>query len=261
MHDAAMGPQIAIQAAECCFWVSVPGLSSVLIADSAIYPMVLSHLPFTKRGLIQNYVGDAREHLEKFAQSPSYSKLASMDKLFISANSLLRDSMELARLVVKSGFRPTFLVAMWRGGAPIGIAVQEVLEYHSIHTDHIAIRTSSYTGIDQQNKTVRVHAVDYLVSRLSAEDELLLVDDVFDSGRSVEAVVMELKQRCRRNWPMKWRIATVYYKSTRNRSALVPDYYVLDTDKWLVFPHELIGLTPDEILEHKPVEANFFEKP
>jgi hypoxanthine phosphoribosyltransferase len=182
-----------------------------------------------------------------------------MDKLFISANSLLHDSMELARLVVSSGFRPTFLVAMWRGGAPIGIAVQEVLEYHSIHADHIAIRTSSYTGIDQQSKTVRVHAVDYLVSRLSAEDELLLVDDVFDSGRSLEAVITELKRRCKRNFPERMRIATVYYKSSRNRSALVPDYYVLDTDKWLVFPHEIVGLTREEILEHKPVGANFFD--
>ena len=169
--------------------------------------------------------------------------------------------MELARLVVRSGFRPTFLVAMWRGGAPIGIAVQEVLEYHSILTDHIAIRTSSYTGIDQQSKTVRVHAIDYLVSRLTAEDELLLVDDVFDSGRSLEAVVTELKLRCRRNWPERWRIATVYYKSKRNRSSLMPDYFVLDTDKWLVFPHELIGLTREEILAHKPVGPEFLEKP
>jgi uncharacterized protein len=182
-----------------------------------------------------------------------------VDKLFISADSLLRDSMELARRVVKSGFRPTFLVAMWRGGAPIGIAVQEVLEYHSIPTDHIAIRTSSYTDIDVQNKTVRVHAIDYLVSRLTAEDELLLVDDVFDSGRSLEAVINVLKERCRRNWPERWRIATVYYKSKRNRSSLLPDYYVLDTDKWLVFPHELIGLTREEILEHKPVGHDFFE--
>jgi hypoxanthine phosphoribosyltransferase len=169
--------------------------------------------------------------------------------------------MELARLVVSSGFRPTFLVAMWRGGAPIGIAVQEVLEYHAIHADHIAIRTSSYTGINNQSKTVRVHAVDYLVSRISADDEVLLVDDVFDSGRSIEAVVRALKQRCRRNWPEKFRVATVYYKSSRNRSALVPDYYVLDTDKWLVFPHELVGLTREEILEHKPVGPNFFDKP
>jgi hypoxanthine phosphoribosyltransferase len=184
-----------------------------------------------------------------------------MEKLFISADSLLRDSMELARRVVASGFRPTFLVAMWRGGAPIGIAVQEVLEYYSIEVDHIAIRTSSYLGIDQQAKTVRVHAIDYLVSRLTAEDQLLLVDDVFDSGRSLEAAISELKTRCRRNFPEQCRIATVYYKSSRNRSSLVPDFYVLDTDRWLVFPHELVGLTKEEILEHKPVTANFFDQP
>jgi len=182
-----------------------------------------------------------------------------VDKLFISADSLLRDSMELARRIVSSGFRPTFLVALWRGGAPIGIAIQEVLEYHSIHADHIAIRTSSYTGIDNQSKTVRVHAVDYLVSRLSAEDELLLVDDVFDSGRSLEAAIGALKKRCKRNFPEKVRIATVYYKPSRNRSNLVPDYYVMATDQWLVFPHELRGLTQEEILEHKPLSKNFFD--
>jgi len=182
-----------------------------------------------------------------------------MDKLFISADSLLRDSMELARLIVHSGFRPTFLVAMWRGGAPIGITVQEVLEYHAIHADHIAIRTSSYTGVANQSKTVRVHALDYLVSRLSAEDELLLVDDVFDSGRSLEAVLAELKRRCRRNLPEKIRIATAYYKPARNRSALIPDYYVRATEHWLVFPHEIQGLTREEILEHKPVGKDFLD--
>jgi uncharacterized protein len=182
-----------------------------------------------------------------------------MEKLFISADSLLRDSMELARLIVRSGLRPTYLVAMWRGGSPIGIAVQEVLEYHAIEVDHIAIRTSSYLGIDQQSKTVRVHAVDYLVSRLSAEDQLLLIDDVFDSGRSLEAVIAELKRRCRRNLPGIIRIATVYYKPARNRSKLVPDYYVKANDNWLVFPHEIVGLTREEILEHKPVAQNFFD--
>src|SRR6202522_4882143 len=112
-----------------------------------------------------------------------------MDKLFVSANSLLKDSIELARMIVSSGFRPTFLVAMWRGGAPIGITVQEVLEYHGIHADHIPIRTSSYTGIDQQSKTVRVHATDYLVSRVAAIDELLICEDVIDSARTLEGVI------------------------------------------------------------------------
>ena len=182
------------------------------------------------------------------------------EKVFISADSLLRDSMELAMRIVRSGFKPTFLVGIWRGGAPIGIAVQETLEYHGIHADHIAIRTSSYTGIDQQSKAVRVHALDYLVSRLSYEDELLIIDDVFDSGRSLEAVIEELKRRCRRNLPDKIRIATVYYKPERNRSSLVPDYYVRATNNWLVFPHEVQGLSREEILENKPVDASFFDK-
>jgi uncharacterized protein len=160
-------------------------------------------------------------------------------KSFISAESLLRDSLDLGMQIVRSRFKPSFLVALWRGGAPIGITVQEVLEYHGVECDHIAIRTSSYGGIDQQAKTVRVHALDYLVSRLTFEDRLLIIDDVFDSGRSLEAVLQELTHRCRRNLPEHIRIATVYYKPSRNISALKPDFFVRTIDQWLVFPHEL----------------------
>jgi uncharacterized protein len=181
-----------------------------------------------------------------------------MKKTFISADSLLRDSLELGVQIVRSGFRPTFLVAIWRGGAPIGITVQEVLEYHGVECEHLSIRTSSYTGIDQRAKTVRVHAIDYLVSRLSAEDRLLLIDDVFDSGLSLEAVMQELKKRCRRNLPENIRTATVYFKPSRNRTSLLPDYFVRSTDEWLVFPHEMQGLTRDEILRLKPVDESFF---
>lgn len=181
-----------------------------------------------------------------------------LDKFFISANSLLRDSIELGLKVVRSGFNPTFLVGIWRGGAPIGIAVQEILEYNGIECDHVSIRTSSYTGIDQRNRTVRVHAIDYLVSSLNAEDHLLLIDDVFDSGRSLEAVIAELRRRCRRYTPEQIRVATVYYKPARNRSNLIPDFYVRSTDQWLVFPHEVSGLTREEILANKPVDESFF---
>ena len=182
-----------------------------------------------------------------------------MEKIYIHAEDLLRDALELGMRVVRSGFRPTFLVGIWRGGAPIGITVQEVLEFHGHECYHLAIRTSSYTGIDQQAKTVRVHAIDYLVSRLTAEDRLLLIDDVFDSGLSLEAVLSELRRRCRRNMPQQVRIATAYFKPSRNRSSLLPDFYVRSTDEWLVFPHEMQGLTREEILAHKPVDASFFD--
>ena len=184
---------------------------------------------------------------------------ATPEKVFVSSESLLSDSIELAMRIVRSGFRPTFLVALWRGGAPVGIAVQEVLEYHGIHVDHIAIRTSSYTGIDQQAKVVRVHAMNYLISRLSFADQLLIIDDVFDSGRSLEAVMAELRRRCRRNLAGEIRIATVYYKPERNRSSLRPDYHIHSTNSWLIFPHELHGLTRQEILKNKPVSESFFD--
>lgn len=186
------------------------------------------------------------------------STAAAIQKEFISADSLLRDSLQLGMQIARSGFKPTFLVGIWRGGAPIGIAVQEVLEFHGLSCDHLAIRTSSYTGIDQQSAKVRVHAVDYLVSRLTAEDNLLLIDDIFDSGRSLEAVLNELQRRCRRNFPENVRVATVYFKPTRNKTKLKPDFYVRATDEWLVFPHELKGLTREEILAHKPVGEDFF---
>jgi hypoxanthine phosphoribosyltransferase len=182
-----------------------------------------------------------------------------IEKVFVSAESLLRDSLELGLQVMRSGFNPSFLVGIWRGGAPIGICVQEVLEYNGVDCDHIAIRTSSYQGVDNPARAVRVHAIDYLVSRLTFEDRLLLIDDVFDSGRSLEAVIAELRKRCRRNLPEHIRIATVYYKPSRNRSSLSPDYYVRSTDQWLVFPHELQGLTREEILAHKPIDESFFD--
>ena len=193
-------------------------------------------------------------------RNPDPKSAIKITKEFISADSLLRDSFDLAMQIVRSGFRPTFLVGVWRGGAPIGIAVQEVLEFHGIECDHLAIRTSSYTGIDQTASKVRVHAVDYLVSRLTAEDNLLLIDDVFDSGRSLEAAIGELSRRCRRNMPANVRIATVYYKPSRNKTSIVPDFYVRATDEWLVFPHELRGLSPEEILANKPLDESFFKR-
>ena len=68
-----------------------------------------------------------------------------------------------------------------------------------------------------------------------------------------------LVARCRRNLPGLIRIATAYYEPARNRTALAPDYFVRQTESWLVFPHEVQGLIREEILTHKPVDASFFD--
>lgn len=171
-------------------------------------------------------------------------------KTYLNAEDLLRDSFQLAINILKSDFRPNFIVGVWRGGTPIGIAVQELLDYYGVESDHIAIRTSSYIGMQQQ-KTVKVHGLEYIIENINAEDSLLIVDDVFDSGRSIEAVMRDLNLKCRKNMPEDVRIATVYYKPTRNKTSLKPDFYCRETDEWLVFPHELKDLSIEEIEQNK----------
>lgn len=175
------------------------------------------------------------------------------EKQYLTAQSLLEDSYELARKVLDSNFEPTFIVAIWRGGAPIGIAVQEFLAVHGIKSDHIAIRTSSYAaGIDQQQREVRVHSINYLVNNIQSHDKLLFVDDVFDTGRSIEAIINELKKQTRLNMPEDIRVAVPYYKPTRNVTDRVPDYYIHETSAWLKYPHSLEGLSANEIAEQRP---------
>jgi len=174
------------------------------------------------------------------------------DKIYIDAQQLLEDSFALAAKVYRSGFRPTFIVAIWRGGAPIGIAMQELLAYRGIHTDHIAIRTSSYHSIDKQASEVQVFSLSYLIKKMSADDALLIVDDVYDTGRSIEAVIDRLKVLLRRNIPADIRVAVPYYKPSRNKTDRVPDYYLHETDQWLKFPHSLEGLNAEDVARHRP---------
>lgn len=170
-----------------------------------------------------------------------------MQKTFITAQSLLEDSFRLASQVFEDGFRPQFIIGIWRGGAPIGIAVQEFFEFKNTPTDHIAVRTSSYYGIDKQSKEIRVHGLHYLIENANADDAILIVDDVFDSGRSVDALIKQIKAQMRLNMPHDVRIACPWYKPKNNKTDITPDYYVRESDEWLVFPHELAGLTEEEI--------------
>jgi hypoxanthine phosphoribosyltransferase len=180
-----------------------------------------------------------------------WGRTTPMDKIFITASELLQDSFRLAAQIHASGFRPDFIIGIWRGGAPVGIAIQEYFEYVGVRPDHIAVRTSAYVGIGERSKTIRVHGLHYIVDEANAGSSLLVVDDVFDSGHSIEALLAELADKTRLNMPREVRIATPWYKPRNNRTKLLPDYYLHETDAWLVFPHELAGLSFEEIRQGK----------
>jgi hypothetical protein len=54
--------------------------------------------------------------------------------------------------------------------------------------------------------------------------------------------------------PASVKVACPWYKPSRNMTDITPDFYVHATDKWLVFPHEMQGLTLEEIREGKGPE-------
>lgn len=181
-----------------------------------------------------------------------------MKKEYITADQLLTDSIELALQIIDSGFKPDLIVGIWRGGTPVGISVQEVLAYVGINSDHIAIRTSSYTGIGRRTK-VTVHGLEYLERHLSPGEKLLLVDDVFDSGQSIEGVIRELNELYQDKMP-DFRIATPFNKPANNETGRKPDYFLYETADWLVFPHELLGLSDSEIIKEKPLPSDLKER-
>ncbi len=173
-------------------------------------------------------------------------------KHYITPDSLRSDSYKLAMNCVLDGFKPDIMVALWRGGAPVGCYMHEYfkLVFPTGNTvDHIAIRTSRYTGIDttHEGTEVQVHQLGYLEDRLNSESKVLLVDDVFDTGISMTAVFNQLAQRLGPKMPKDIRVATVYYKPTRNQTTRVPNYYINETTQWIVFPHELEGMSLEEI--------------
>lgn len=183
-----------------------------------------------------------------------------MNERFIAADDLLRDSFQLAANIHEAGFEPDFLVGLWRGGSAVGIAVQEGLDYFGVKTDHIAIRTSytgarSYSQMVSKGDSIRVHGLQYLLENLCSHHSMLIIDDVYSTGSSVTAVINQLTRKTRRNLPHDIRIGTVWYRPSE-KTLRTPDYFVHETDDWLVLPYELSGFSVDELQKNRPEMAD-----
>ena len=187
-----------------------------------------------------------------------------MKERFIAANDLLQDSFQLAANIYEAGFKPDFLVGLWRGGSAVGIAVQEGLDYFGVKTDHIAIRTSytgarSYSQMVDNGESIRVHGLQYLLENLCSHHSMLIIDDVYSTGSSVSAVINQLARKTRRNLPHDIRVGTVWYRPTE-KTLRVPEYYVHETRDWLVLPYELSGFSITELTENRPEMADLLRR-
>jgi hypoxanthine phosphoribosyltransferase len=174
--------------------------------------------------------------------------VAAIEKTYLSADEFLSDVWSLAARIVRSGWKPDLLVALWRGGAPVGVGVHEFLKTVGWDLRHIAVKCASYDGIGENGGEVRFDGCEEVFARIGAGEKILVVDDVFDTGKTALAVRKRLESA-----GAEMRIATVYWKVDNNRTALSPDYFVRRcSDDWIVFPHEMEGLSDEELARKDP---------
>jgi len=179
------------------------------------------------------------------------------DKRYLTADDYLRDIWRLAAAVRATDWKPDLLLALWRGGAPVGAAVQEFFRMTGWgDVRHLPLACSSYTGIGANAGEVVFSCADEVFASIAPGAKVLAVDDVFDTGKTAAALTEKVASR-----GAEARFACVYFKPAKNRTALRPDWFVHEADtSWIVFPHEIEGLTPDEIAFKDPELAESLKR-
>lgn len=170
------------------------------------------------------------------------------EKIFIDARQMEQDCWAFAKQIYKEGHDFDIISGITRGGAQIAIYMQEVFALLSGQAKGFTtIHAQSYTGIGQAGE-VRVENLDSLKSRMTKGKRLLIVDDIFDRGKTFKAVYQRVLEEidCETTHV---KMAALYYKPENTQVDIVPHFYhrTFAASDWIVLPHELEALTEEEL--------------
>jgi hypoxanthine phosphoribosyltransferase len=184
-----------------------------------------------------------------------------MKKEFITYDTVRNNALKLAYRIYRDEFIPDVIYASLRGGAYMGNVISEYFKIvqrgaHPVY--YAAVVARSYTGVHESDE-VKVEGWTYGVESLRSGDKVLLVDDIFDSGRTVNHLAKIIMERGIPRRDLK--IAVHDYKNFYDKTEqypIQPDYWcrkhdvsVYDEDLWIHYmSHELIGLSEAELEEH-----------
>jgi uncharacterized protein len=133
-----------------------------------------------------------------------------------------------------------YVVGIWRGGTTPGIIVHEFLEkMHGTRLGHFPIQTNGYE--EMREKRLEVSGLEAF-ARVKRGQRVLLVDDVWDTGRALSYVCGYLREK-----EIIPYTAVVVYKPLKSKVGGHPDFYVLENNDWIVFPHELEGVSRENV--------------
>ncbi len=180
------------------------------------------------------------------------------DKIFIPYDTVRNNAIVLAKQIHDEGFVPDVIYVSLRGGAYMGNVISEFFKFvrrGQRPVFYAAVVARSYTDIRAQER-VSVDGWTYSPEFLRSGDRVLLVDDIFDTGRTVNHLVEVILEKGIPRTDV--RIAVHDYKIRHyagERLPIQPDYYcnkhevkTPEEDHWIHYlSHEMVGLIPEEI--------------
>ncbi len=185
-----------------------------------------------------------------------------MGKEFISYNEVRNNALKLAHRIHLDGFIPDIIYVSLRGGAYLGNVMSEY--FKAVRSEdarpvfYAAVVARSYSDVQKQER-VRVDGWTYSPEYLRNGDKVLLVDDIYDTGRTIHHLASIILEKGVPRRDLK--IAVHDYKVVSYRGeqpAIKPDYWCRrhdikspEDETWIHYmSHELVGLTEAEIREH-----------
>lgn len=148
---------------------------------------------------------------------------------------------KLYKKIQKSSFDPEVIIGIARGGYPIARIFCDLFGMKEVAMMGIEF----YTGINETKEKPRVL---YDVPIDIEKKKVLLVDDVADTGKSLEVAKKHLEKKN----IQALKIATLHYKS---HSRIKPDFYYERTEDWIVYPWEMVEFTREYMKKRKQEEA------
>ncbi|TFH05736.1 MAG: phosphoribosyltransferase [Spirochaetales bacterium] len=181
-----------------------------------------------------------------------------MSKEFLSAQVVRDNALKLAHRIHEEGYVPDVIYVSLRGGAYLGNAISEYFKIVRRNTRPVfyaAAVARSYTDVHRHDR-VMVDGWTYSPEYLRTGDRVLLVDDIFDSGHTINHLVEIIVEKGIPREDIK--VAVHDYKIRTfadEKLPIQPDYWcrkhVIDNkndDNWIHYlSHELVGLTAEEI--------------
>ncbi len=187
--------------------------------------------------------------------------MPTVEKEFIPYDTVRNNALKMAHRIHGEGFIPDVIYVSLRGGAYIGNVISEYFKL--VRSDgkpvfYAAVVARSYSDINQREQ-VRIDGWTYDPDHLRHGDRVLIVDDIYDSGRTINHLADVITGKGLPRQDVK--VAVHDYKICEYRGEslpVVPDYWcrkhVLkrpEDEVWIHYmSHELMGLTAAELAEY-----------